>query len=413
MDKELLKCLEDIKLIKKYLIKKGKSRFKGNVIKNKLVETELIYKKCEEFVQSFSQKEIKPEKISVYISIFDQIKSIYTEILQLCRIPSSDSSGDSSEVSDYNSPCELVYSTMEFDLKTACNLIPVMNGNENTTKNLIDSVDMYADMLSDSGKKLLIKFVLKSRLSENAKLRMSTDYSSAHDLIVDLKKNLLTKKSFPAIQSKLQTSTQGWRTIEQYGSEIENLFSDLTISQADGNVENYALLKPINEKFAIKRFSDGLRDSRLSTIITARNYEHLKDAIQAAKDEELVATSTSTSENVMMSQHGRGRIQRNYYQRPLTNRPRTYQTQYQHQKVSSNRGNFNSYRGYSRGYSNNVNRGHNKQTLNNRARFSGARGRPNNRVFYANRTNIAERTNKDIQIDSEPSTSNQMQFFRS
>uniref|UniRef100_A0A2A4JH67 Uncharacterized protein n=1 Tax=Heliothis virescens TaxID=7102 RepID=A0A2A4JH67_HELVI len=38
---------------------------------------------------------------------------------------------------------------MDFDLKVACSLIPVMDGVEATTKRLIDSVEMYAGMLDD------------------------------------------------------------------------------------------------------------------------------------------------------------------------------------------------------------------------------------------------------------------------
>ncbi|CAG9099715.1 unnamed protein product [Plutella xylostella] len=107
---------------------------------------------------------------------------------------------------------------MEFDLKSACSLIPVMDGEEATSKKMIDAVEMYAGMLNET---------------------------------------------------------------------------DLTISQSDDNPEAYGVLKPLNEKTAIKRFSDGLRSSRLSTIIAARNYSSLSEAIQAAKDEETMSTSSS------------------------------------------------------------------------------------------------------------------------
>ncbi|XP_064076260.1 uncharacterized protein LOC135194575 [Vanessa tameamea] len=201
----------------------------------------------------------------------------------------------SSSDSDSSETCSNPELKMEFDLKTACSLIPVMNNNENSIKGIIDSIEMYLDMLSSSGQKLLITFVLKSRLSQNAKLRMLPEYSSTKNLIKDLKNKLLVKKSPTAIQSRLQTVSQGYRTIEHFGTEIENLFADLTIAQADGDAEKYEILKPINERFAIQRFSDGLRNSRLSTIIAARNYKHLNEAIQAAKDEEPCQLGTGTA----------------------------------------------------------------------------------------------------------------------
>ncbi|XP_063359935.1 uncharacterized protein LOC134649153 [Cydia amplana] len=188
---------------------------------------------------------------------------------------------------------------MEFDLKSACSLIPLMDGTEETTKRLIDAVDMYSGMLNETGKKSLITFVLKGRLSESAKLRMSATYTTVEQLIRDLRNSLLPKKSFTAIHSRLQNISQGWRSIDQYGSEIEKLFSELTITQAEGNSASYDVLKPLNEKMCIKKFTDGLKDPRLSTIIAARNFSSLKDAIQAAQDEDVSRPTTSSQSEVM------------------------------------------------------------------------------------------------------------------
>ncbi|KPJ21236.1 hypothetical protein RR48_00945 [Papilio machaon] len=38
---------------------------------------------------------------------------------------------------------------MEFDLKTACGFIPILDGKEDTVKQLIDAVEMYSEMLSE------------------------------------------------------------------------------------------------------------------------------------------------------------------------------------------------------------------------------------------------------------------------
>ncbi|KAG7295451.1 hypothetical protein JYU34_021634 [Plutella xylostella] len=69
---------------------------------------------------------------------------------------------------------------------------------------------------------------------------------------------------------------------------------------------------------AIKKFADGLRNRRLSTIIAARNFSSLKDAIQAAIDEE-VTSSPSTSGTIFginrpknSNYRGRGNNTRGY-----------------------------------------------------------------------------------------------------
>lgn len=159
----------------------------------------------------------------------------------------------------------------KFELKTAVSLLPIMTDDENVIKQLISNIEMYESMIDDNSKKLLIQFVLKSKLSESAKLRMSSNYSSVTELITDMRNILLPKKSDTAIQSQLQCIRQDNKSIEEFGKQIEQLFVDLTISQANGNSSSYKILKPINERIAIKRFSDGLRNSRLSTIIAARN----------------------------------------------------------------------------------------------------------------------------------------------
>lgn len=59
--------------------------------------------------------------------------------------------------------------TEKFDLRTASSLLPLMDGTEDTTKQLIDAIELYSEMLTDDGKKLLINYVLKARLSQSAK----------------------------------------------------------------------------------------------------------------------------------------------------------------------------------------------------------------------------------------------------
>lgn len=273
--------------IRKYLIKKGKARYLGKVAETKLNEATNIFEKCSELILLLESKK-DPQIISSATDIFKNTKKLYETIKTLCTSPSIESV------------------KMEFDLKTACSLLPVMDDSENVTKRLIDGIEMYSDMIGETDKDLLIKFILKSRLSENAKLRMASKYSSVTELIKDMRTHLLTKKSFTAIQSRLQNISQGQRSIEEYGSEIEKLFTDLTISQADGDYNKYDILKPLNEKLAIRKFSEGIKGSKLSTIIAARNYSSLKDAIQAAKDEECsLSPGASTSNGNVMHYSGK------------------------------------------------------------------------------------------------------------
>lgn len=287
-----------LKHIKDYLTKLGPSRRSISIREAKLSEANILYSQFN-LIQNIIEKEIKNKNIKdcelqSFIDLFSNISKLHSKICQLCSGSTEDTT-----------------STMEkFELKTAIALLPILTGDEDITKRLISNIEMYDAMIDDAGKKQLIQFVLKSRLSESAKLRMRANYSSVTELLSDMRTILLPKKSDTAIQSKLQHARQNERSIEEYGKELEQLFVDLTITQANGDTNAYQILKPVNERIAIKRFSDGLRNSRLSTIIAARNYNTLKDAIQGAIDEMI---SSGREDRVMSFYCKRGRSSR--YQR--------------------------------------------------------------------------------------------------
>lgn len=166
-------------------------------------------------------------------------------------------------------------------------------------------------MLEPTEKDSLIKFVLKTRLSSAAKLKLESNYAT---VIQGITSNLLTNKTDTALQVQLSRAAQGKKSISDFGAELEKLFVDLTISQANGNKDAYSILKPINEKNAIKRFADGLNSTRLSTIVTARNFTKLKDAIQLAVDEDSTRpTSSSTGQQIFSISRNRGRRYNNSY----------------------------------------------------------------------------------------------------
>lgn len=272
----------DLKKIRTYLIKIGRSRRTGKVLESKLNEVEIIHQQYEsnllEFKEKVTKKYFSNEDILLTESYCRQFIRLYEDILLLCK---SDSSQTGTKMNS-------------FDLKTALSLLPIMTNDESNTKQLIDNILYYDSLLTEEVcKQNLINFVLKSRLSQEAKLRLKSKYETVRELINDMRNVLLSKKGATAISDKLNRIRQNDLSIIDYGKEITDLFVSLTVSQASGDDQAYTVLKPINEKTAIKRFTDGLRNRRLSTILTARKYDSLKDAIQDAQDEEVSSTTTS------------------------------------------------------------------------------------------------------------------------
>lgn len=321
--------------IRQYLVRFGKKRVTSDAAKSKLESARRIYINFEVALKLNEQVQLSDNTLK----LAEKIKIKYSEIEKL-----------------------MTETTMlaEFELKTAVALLPVMDGSETVTKQLIDAIELYSTMITEESKSNLIQFVLKTRLSQVAKLRLDGTYSCVTNMVADMKKHLLTTKSDVALQKKMQTCYQGNWTIEKFGSELEQMFVNLTISQAGGKDDAYKVLKPLNEKQAINKFAEGLKNEKLKTIIAARNYKTLKDAIQGAKDEE-VNIGSSSSGQVFWARgrpfkrgfHSFATRGRQNYQGNSNNQNRSLQAKYTNFRTNyaraSSRGNFIRSRGRSSG----------------------------------------------------------------
>lgn len=331
MSVALSDLFKKLKEIRTYLIKIGPERRKKDIGESKLKEANVAYSQLENILCSvktaIDNSEVSTDDAVELNHLVCSIHKIYSEIINLVTI---DTCKDISKMAEEK---------ISFDLKTAISLLPIMNGQENITKQLIDGIELYNSMLNNASKPLLINFVLKSRLSSSAKLRLKQSYSNIDLLLGDMRRHLLQKKSAVAIQSRLQSSKQGHRSIEAFGNELEDLFVNLTLEQANGDSCNYDILRPLNEKIAIKRFADGLNNSRLSTIIAARQFSSLSEAIRSAIDEQ---TLSNAGEHVNNFNHSRGRpfVRNNYGFRGRIGRTYNYHNRNEHNSnsIQSNSG---------------------------------------------------------------------------
>lgn len=337
-ESDLNDLYSELKNIRTYLVKIGPSRRKSEITSKKIKEAQDLVSKFNsilELLNNLSDKfqvsdSLRIEKIST------EFFGLYECILNLC---SSSLSGKINET------------MAKFDLKIAMNLLPVASDDEVSIKQLIDGIEYYMLELDKESQKKLIHFVLKNRLSQGAKLKLESSYDSIDDLIRAMKCNLLPKKSAPAIQARLNNFKQNNLSVEEFGRQLTNMFVDLTISQSEGNESDFKVLRPRNEKHAIKVFADGLRNRRLGTIVTARNYSSLNEAVQAALDEDCSAAPsedilTMRYRNYNQNYHFRGH--RNSYAGQFRGQ-RGRGTHYQRQVYQPFRGQ-NAERGSRRGY---------------------------------------------------------------
>lgn len=174
----------------------------------------------------------------------------------------------------------------KFDLKTAGSLLPVMNDNEAVTLQLVDAIELYDSLLDENGKKLLTTFVLKTRLSQSAKIRLKSSYTTNDALVLDMKNHLVTKHSAAVLSVQLNTAKQGNKSVEAFGKSIEELMVNLTISQASGDNAVLETFRKANEKIAINAFANGLHNTELRTIIRSKGHTKLNEAILDATEAE-------------------------------------------------------------------------------------------------------------------------------
>ncbi|KAL3287046.1 hypothetical protein HHI36_001532 [Cryptolaemus montrouzieri] len=200
-----------------------------------------------------------------------------------------------------------------FDLKTAL-LPPIDSVDENSIRQRIDAIELYEECLNADGKKILTYYVLKTRLSQNAKLHLNISYASNADIVKDLRSKVLTKYSATTLSVELHNPKTNSKSVNEFGRMIEELMVDSTISQSEGDADAAKILTATNEKIAINSFTNSLRNTKLRTIIKYRNYTKFSDAIAAAEanTKRLVAPPQAFyTRGNFRNQHGRDRFNHN------------------------------------------------------------------------------------------------------
>lgn len=303
MYENLVYLCEELRKVRKYLIKIGASRRQGDIALKKLKEADELVEQFNVNLENIETSKFSREETNAFNLICKDFFDLYDNILDLLKSCPVTSGQEVNMAS--------------FDLKVALSLLQVSKDDEGSINQLIDGIEYYQSELNSDGKTKLVNFVLKSRLSQAAKMKLAKTYSSVDELIMALKTHLLPKKCATSLQKKLLNFRQNELTIDEFGKQITEMFVDLTISQADGNENVATLLRKINEKQAIHTFANGLRNRRLSTIISAKNFDSISDAVQSAIDEDISSASTSADvmamrQNNIFSSH-QNRSRGNFY----------------------------------------------------------------------------------------------------
>lgn len=181
-----------------------------------------------------------------------------------------------------------------FDIQIALKVIPEFQGDTKDLNNFLNLVEFVHDDLKDATEKgKLIKFILRTRLSEKVKNKLSivtppTDFTSLRNVLQDI---FRVNKTPLKIQSELAKLSQGNRTVKDFASHIEDLVSQLNSLQiAEQGETHREIIAKLNDQIGLNSFKSGLHEN-IKNIVFAASPKTLQEAVRTASEAEVVGTA--------------------------------------------------------------------------------------------------------------------------
>lgn len=181
-----------------------------------------------------------------------------------------------------------------FDITVTLKVVPEFQGDPKNLNNFLNLVEFLHDDLKDNTEKTkLIKFVLKTRLSEKVKNKLSA--SDTPTDLVTLKSSLQgifkVNKTPLKIQSELAKAVQGSRPIKDFAEHVENLVAQLNALQiAEQGEAHRGIISKLNDQIGLNAFKNGLQEGIKSTVF-ASTPKTLQDAVKIASEVETIGTA--------------------------------------------------------------------------------------------------------------------------
>lgn len=176
-----------------------------------------------------------------------------------------------------------------FDISVAMKIIPEFNGDHKKFTNFCNIVEYLYDPLDTENKPKLLKFVLKTKISDTVRSKLIglEVPVTFNEFKLNFQKVLKQPKSSLMIQSELSRLTQRNSTVTEYAAKIEELIADLNYLQINqqGNQHRDIIVK-MNDEIGLHAFKSGLADP-LKNIVFAARPSNLNDAIHLALESEI------------------------------------------------------------------------------------------------------------------------------
>lgn len=181
---------------------------------------------------------------------------------------------------------------MAVTLSDAVNGISEFNGNEKNLESFINSCNLYNTIIPQANRDTLLA-IIKSKIIGDAynKVQPLENINNWDALKQRLRDKLKKTVSFEYAQQDLSTvSQQNKETVEQFGDKVKKklrALNDATRSMTNDQAQQ-TILRSANEKLAIAKFEQNLKDESVRILTSAANKNSLDDVIAYAMQKELI-----------------------------------------------------------------------------------------------------------------------------
>lgn len=313
-------------------------------------------------------------------------------------------------------PLPITYPMANFDFNIAFKLDELSLTSAVKVEEFFGTVECYYDTLNEAGQTALIRFLIKSKIKGEAKIRLGAcDATTLITLKAAVNQRVLAAETSEQLIKALQNTNQGRRSLTEFAKKLEDLatrMASASIREQPGL--NAETTKTNCNRLALTQFKAACHDE-YKTLLSAARPATLDDAVA-------VASSASVATREVFYYNSRGRGGRNFNSRGgrgsrngnnnNNNRPNNPQRFNDRPNYNNDRQNYNTDHRGRRYNSNQSNGNYNRDYQNNNRNYQNNRGynRQQNQNFQRRGNSSYHNNQRRVDtIDHQPSDRQQLQ----
>lgn len=188
---------------------------------------------------------------------------------------------------------------MNVEAKDAILAIPVFSGDQKELDTFINTCDLYNSLVLEANRATLL-LIIKAKIRGEALLKITPfeDCNTWAELKKRIRDRIRKPVTLEFAQEDLNKVAQAPNeSMEDYGKKVKDKLRKLNeASRQLGTTDvERAILQKANERLAISKFEQNIKDNTVRVLVSATKNESLDDAIQMALQKELMEKNKNVS----------------------------------------------------------------------------------------------------------------------